>query len=194
MWTTRREELPDARGLRFAIDLGSRPATVADVIRGWQHDAEFRSLFNSLLAGAPFAEFRWEMPAVTTGTVTRPFECIVLNAPGLARAPAPEAFAEHFAGAVTGVAVFPNLGGDAILVTPCPVAEPSAYGHLGAFVRLAPEPQRHALWQAVGEAMARRVGAVPVWLSTAGAGVPWLHVRLDNRPKYYSFGPYRQPA
>ncbi len=31
----------------------------------------------------------------------------------------------------------------------------------------------------------------PVWLSTAGAGVSWLHVRLDDRPKYYGHGPYR---
>jgi hypothetical protein len=85
-----------------------------------------------------------------------------------------------------------NLGGDAILIVPCPVAEPSAYGHLAAFVRLAPERQRQALWQSVGEAMARRVGARPVWLSTAGAGVSWLHVRLDDRPKYYGYGPYRQ--
>ena len=25
----------------------------------------------------------------------------------------------------------------------------------------------------------------PVWLSTEGSGVPWLHVRMDSRPKYY---------
>ena len=74
---------------------------------------------------------------------------------------------------------------------PCPVAEPAAYGHLTSFVRLALEPQRHALWRAIGGAMERRVGAAPVWLSTAEAGLAWLHVRLDDRPKYYAFGPYR---
>ncbi|MGI9175867.1 MAG: DUF6940 family protein [Rhodothermales bacterium] len=25
-----------------------------------------------------------------------------------------------------------------------------------------------------------------MWLSTAGGGVSWLHVRLDSRPKYYA--------
>ena len=89
------------------------------------------------------------------------------------------------------VVTFANLGRDAILVVPCPVAEFSAYGHLAAFVRFAPEQQRHALWKSVGAAMAGRVGAKPVWLSTAGAGVSWLHVRLDDRPKYYGFGSYR---
>jgi hypothetical protein len=78
------------------------------------------------------------------------------------------------------------------MVVPCPVADADAYGHLAAFVRLAPEVQRHALWQSVGGAMARRVGTKPVWLSTAGAGVSWLHVRLDDRPKYYGFAAYRQ--
>lgn len=191
IWATRSEQLPGGRGLRFTVDRGSRPATVAEVLQGWQEDAGFRSLFNRLLADAPFAEFRWETPAVTAATLSRPFECVVLDAPGLARAPDPAAFAGHFAGAEADVVVFPNLGRDGILVVPCPVAAPSAYGHLAAFVRHAPEPQRHALWRAVGAAMARRVGDRPVWLSTAGAGVPWLHVRLDDRPKYYGFAPYR---
>jgi hypothetical protein len=75
---------------------------------------------------------------------------------------------------------------------PCPLGNDSAYGHLAAFVRLAPEDQRHALWQSVGNAMVLRLGTRPVWLSTAGAGVSWLHVRLDDRPKYYGFGSYKQ--
>jgi hypothetical protein len=36
----------------------------------------------------------------------------------------------------------------------------------------------------------RRTGE-PVWLSTNGDGVSWLHVRIDERPKYYTHGPYR---
>ena len=77
-------------------------------------------------------------------------------------------------------------------MVPRPDRPPSAHGHLAAFVRQAPEPQRHALGESVGGAMGRRLGAAPVWLSTAGAGVPWLHVRLDDRPKYYGYGPYRE--
>jgi hypothetical protein len=34
----------------------------------------------------------------------------------------------------------------------------------------------------------------PVWLSTAGAGVSWLHVRLDDRPKYYGYRPYQEAS
>lgn len=189
MWTTRTK--PVTGGLAFAVDVGGRPALYLDALRGWREDAAFRSFFNSLLADTPFTAFRWETPPVTSATLTRPFEFVVLDSPDLARRPDREAFAEHYDGETDGVAVFPNLGGNAILVVPCPVAESSAYGHLAAFVRRAPDPQRHALWTAVGEAMARRVGDRPVWLSTAGAGVSWLHVRLDDRPKYYGYAPFR---
>jgi hypothetical protein len=194
-WSIRAEELDCGRGLQFGVDLGARPASVAEVLRGWRDDAAFRSIFNAALAESPFAAFRWETPPVTAATVIRPFEFVLLDSPGLARRPDPEAFAEHFGEAPdAGMVVFSNLGGDAVLVVPCPITAPSAYGHLAAFVRGAPDRQRHALWRSVGEAMERRVGDKPVWLSTAGAGVSWLHVRLDDRPKYYGFGPYRETA
>ncbi|HZZ70905.1 MAG TPA: hypothetical protein VFE24_01555 [Pirellulales bacterium] len=194
MWASQSEELAGRRGLRFRITIDSRPATYADVIRAWQDDCGFRSLFNSLLAEAPYAAFRWETPAVTDELASRAFEFVLLDSPGLAQHPDPDAFAEHFATARGDIAAFSNLGGDAVLVVPCPHGEPTAYGHLAAFVRAAPAAQRNALWQEVGAALARRVGPKPVWLSTAGAGVSWLHVRLDDWPKYYGYEPYRRPA
>ena len=39
-----------------------------------------------------------------------------------------------------------------------------------------------------------RIGPLPVWLSTAGGGVDWLHMRLDERPKYYRHLPWRNWA
>jgi hypothetical protein len=194
MWTAQAETLLDGRGLRFTIELDSSPAIFASVISGWQDDEGFRSLFNALLVNAPFAAFRWETPPVTNATMSWPFECVLLDNPSLARASSPKAFAEHFGMAEKSVVTFPNLGGDALLIVPCPLAEWSAYGHLGAFVRQAPDEQRHALWQAVGAAMAQKVGVRPIWLSTAGEGVPWLHIRLDSRPKYYAYRPYRDLA
>jgi len=90
------------------------------------------------------------------------------------------------------LAMFPNLRGDALLIVPSLQGSISADGHLAAFVREAPEYQKHLLWQKVGQVMEQRVSAEPIWLSTAGAGVPWLHIRLDLRPKYYGHQPYRQ--
>jgi hypothetical protein len=193
VWTSRSEELAHGRAIRFAIDLDSSAVSYAKVLDLWQVDAAFRSFFNALLADSPFSAFRWETPPIADATANRPFEFVLLDSPGLARRPDAGAFAEHFRSAeAEAVVEFPNLGKDALMVVPCPSGPVSAYGHIGAFVRQAPEAQRHALWKLVGAAMQRRLGAKPVWLSTAGAGVSWLHVRLDDFPKYYGFGPYRQ--
>ena len=192
MWSAESNNLPHGRGVRFTIHQHDRPISVADVLRSWQVDARFRSWFNALLSDSPYTAFRWETPPVTTTSVSQPFEFVLLESPGLDRSPDPLAFAEHFGNATDGVIVFPNLGGDATMVVPCPIGPAECYGHLAAFVRNAPDTQRHALWKAVAEAMTRRIGERPVWLSTAGAGVSWLHVRLDDRPKYYGFEAYRR--
>jgi hypothetical protein len=195
MWTSRSEQLASSRALRVAVDLDSSPVSYAVVLRRWQDDADFRSFFIGLLADSSFSAFRWETPPITDATASRPFEFVLLDSPGLASHPDAAAFAEHFSGvAEKEVVEFPNLGKDAIMVVPCPRGPLSAYGHLATFVRHAPEQQRHALWQLVGEVAQRRLSAKPVWLSTAGAGVSWLHVRLDDRPKYYGHAPYRGGA
>ncbi|MDH3210469.1 MAG: hypothetical protein OEL91_08855 [Burkholderiaceae bacterium] len=195
MWAPLTTLLADGRVLRVMIDRESSRVTYAQVLQLWRDDASFRAAFIALLADAPFSAFRWETPPITTSTADRPFEFVLLDSPGLARTTDLHAFAQHLGGTGTeGVVEFSNLGKDAIMVAPCPIAAPDAYGHLAAFVRKAPEAQKHALWKLVSSAMRRRLGAKPVWLSTAGGGVPWLHVRLDDRPKYYGYEPYREAA
>lgn len=192
-WSADVSEAGNAGALRVGVNRESNPATFREVVEAWRSDGAFRGWFNGVLAGVKFSAFRWETPPVTAANIDRPFEFVLLDSPGLAREPEPDAFKEHF-GTKTSpdVVSFSNLGGDALMIVPRPIAATSAYGHLAAFVRGAPETQRLALWQAVGDAMARRLSAKPVWLSTAGAGVSWLHVRLDDRPKYYGFRPYRE--
>lgn len=192
MWSTDQHDVQEVRGRRFALLLRGMRASRGDVFQAWRIDREFRTWFNALLADSPYAAFRWETPAVTTESLDRPFEFVVLDAPSLERPADPSSFEEHFVAAPSDIAVFSNLSGDATLVVPTEQGPRTAYGHLGTFVRQAPPAQRDALWQAVGEAMARRISEQPVWLSTAGAGVPWLHVRLDDRAKYYGYRPYRQ--
>ena len=189
MWTVATESM--ARGtIRGELRLDGRAATVAEVLAGWRDDAELRTGWNDALARVPFEAFRWETPAITVATISRAFEFVVLDAPSLVITPEPEVFAEHFSGAE--VVTFANLGGDAVLVVPAPLSSTSAYPHLGAFVREAPPTQRDALWRSVAAAMHGRIGAKPVWLSTAGGGVAWVHVRLDDRPKYYGHAAYRR--
>ncbi len=203
MWASRCEPLADMAGRRVFIEREGRPASCAEVLRGWQDDAGLRTLFSAVLAEAPYLALRWEMPAVTTATLAHGFECVLLDSPWLQRSADHAAFADHFVGACArGVVSFANLGADALLIVPCPpprtplstprstLAAEADYAHLAAFLRTAPAWQQHALWQAVAQALASRLGARPLWLSTAGAAVPWLHVRLDERPKYYGYAPY----
>ena len=191
-WEAETEKLSAGRVIRFELLQSGRQASYADVIAAWQNDASFRSWFTQLLADSPFIAFRWETPPLTVANTSRPFEFVLHDSPGLAAIPDEEAFAEHFQTALDrSVVQFSNLGRDAVLVVPCPLGYQSAYGHLAAFVRHAPAEQQQQLWQTVGEALQSRLSQKPVWLSTAGAGVSWLHVRLDDRPKYYGYGPYR---
>lgn len=190
MWNARWEMLNDD-GLRLILERDQRPASFAEVFETLRDDAEFQLTFNRTLADVSFSAFRWELPALTQNKLDDPFECVVLNSPNLERDAEPDAFAEHYNDAVDGIARFSNLGGNAILIVPTPDPEAEAFTHLGAFVRNAPESQCQALWRAVGMVMAERLGTKPVWLNTAGAGVAWLHIRLDDRPKYYRYEPYK---
>ena len=164
-----------------------------EVLNLWQSNEDFRSFFISILAEAPFSAYRWETPSITTSTINRVFEFVLLDSPGLARSPDKNAFAGYFDTTNDrGITTFFNLGKDAFLVVPSPSGQISAYGHLAVFTREAPKAQNHALWQVVGETLQKRLSDQPIWLSTAGGGVSWLHVRLDSYPKYYGYSPYKQ--
>ena len=93
-----------------------------------------------------------------------------------------------------GIVSFANLSGDATLIVPSPRIGIDAYGHLAAFIRQAPSSQIDKLWRVIGSTVKSRIGKTPLWLSTAGGGVAWLHVRLDSYPKYYGYSPYTQIA
>lgn len=194
MWSAHIEQLSQDDILRITILQQSSPMTLDEVLHGWMENQEFRGFFLDLLARVPFVDYRWETPPSTKSSAARNFEFVVVNSPGLADTADPWAFAEHFGDSTTsgGVVSFYNLGKDALLIVPCPIASPEVYRHLGAFVRQAPEEQKHKLWKIVGTEMTRNLGQVPIWLSTAGAGVSWLHVRIDKRPKYYVHAPYRK--
>ena len=152
--------------------------------------AEVRGLLNEALREHEHEAVFWECRPWRGDDPL--FEFVVVPAPSLARMQAsPDAFREHFDGDL--VAAFDSLGGDARLVAPRPLGRRDAGLHLASFLRHGPADQVEALWIAVGREIAawRRAKRGPLWLSTSGLGVPWLHVRLDSRPKYYTHAPYR---
>ena len=188
----RTEMLEEGAACRYSLLHDGQPLSRGDVLALWQEDAVFVSSFTRLLAEAPFEAYFWEMPPLTSTSLGQPFEFVLTDSPQLARVSAdPRAFAVHFSAAGgEPIAAFPNLGGDACLVTPSPVSTGGACPHLAAFSRLAPQAVQQALWQRVGREADARLGDDPLWVSTSGLGVYWLHVRLDEHPKYYTWKPY----
>lgn len=186
-------EIVPQRVMHYQVRQNDRPMSYAQVIELWQKDDEFCRFTSHSLASSPFTAFRWETPACSVELSARPFEYVLVDAPRLAsRRPDTETFRSFFMGnhGRPSVVTFPNLGGDALLIVPSPRADPSAYGHLAAFVRGAPDEQNIELWKSVGLSISQKLSNRPVWLSTAGGGVAWLHVRIDRSPKYYAYTPY----
>ncbi|MEQ8766729.1 MAG: hypothetical protein RL885_22640 [Planctomycetota bacterium] len=181
-------ETIDTRTLRLTP---SDPLSFGDVLESWRGSSSFREDFMRPLIDLPFRAIRWELPPLTTSRLSRPFECVVLDSPGLDVPADGVPFRQHFEASSESILTFDNLGADAHLIVPSPEGDASAYAHLLAFLRGAPGEQRHALWRTVARVTASRLSEKPLWLSTAGGGVAWLHVRLDERPKYYGHKPYR---
>ena len=190
-------DLQPGQVVQYSVWQGNSELTYFDVIQKWISDSTFRHQFNSVLQASPFDAFRFETPSVTWGTMKLPFEFVLLNTPSFStRKTDTETFRSYFTDddAAAGVVSFENLGKDATLIVPSPRTGPEAYGHLAAFLRNGTEEQTDALWAVVGNsAMKRMSDDAPVWVSTAGGGVAWLHVRIDDRPKYYGFPQYRVP-
>ncbi|HEY3777251.1 MAG TPA: hypothetical protein VGL35_04270 [Rhizomicrobium sp.] len=192
-WSAQRSTF--AGGEKVAILRDGSAASFPEVIAGWQDSPECRAIFLLALSQSHFAAFFWEMPPIARGRVDIPYECVLIESRALAcLGPDPDAFAAKFERTDETVAIFPNLGGDALLVVPRQVGEASTYAHLAAFVRDGPEGQKHDFLRVFGRAAEREIlnRSGRVWISTSGLGVAWLHARLDSRPKYYQHGPYRE--
>ena len=152
-----------------------------------------RAFHSQVLSDLPFDAYRWETPVVDLLRFERPFEFVVIEDQALNRPENDSTFRNQFNEATDEqtIVTFENLGRDAVLVVPLPGGQQVNHCHLASFLNTCTASQESLLWHHVGKAMLNRVSDEPVWLSTAGGGVPWLHVRLDNKPKYYSYQPYR---
>jgi hypothetical protein len=191
VWDVRTEEVE--AGLRFQILRDESNASFREIFSLLETDREFTSWYTSVLSGSAFESFFWEHPPISTQNYDAAAEFVLVDGPALAMLrPDPEPFRSQFKRQQEEeVATFSNLGGDAVLVVPQPIGATTAYGHLAAFVRRAPPGQVRRLWQQTGRAVRENLSTEPRWISTAGMGVPWLHIRIDSYPKYYRFGPYK---
>jgi hypothetical protein len=189
-WQVIRTSLAGTGGQHVTIADGGTPLSVGATLDDWTGG----NLFADLLAASPFEAFCWETPPLCAGDTGSHFECMVLNEPRLGRfRPDPAAFADRFATDKADVIAFQNISDDATLIVPRPLpsTDADAYGHLAAFLRRAPRHQVEACFKLLATTLRPTLDAAPRWVSTAGLDVPWLHIRVDSRPTYYRWRPYR---
>ncbi len=182
----------DSTTCRYALEDDAGPVTWRQVASLWQSNPDFTVWFSTVLAESPLSAFFWETPPLVASRWQDPFEFVLVASPTLAGVSAnPRAFAGLLE-SHDPVVAFDNLSGDAHLIAPTRGDGTADSAHLAAFVRTATAEATDALWSAVGHALEMRVGSNPIWCSTSGLGVLWLHVRLDTHPKYYTHAPYRR--
>jgi hypothetical protein len=165
------------------LELGS-PITAEQFFARLQ-DRSFAIDFSKRLSGQAYKGAFLECPAYSSKTSDLPFQCVLINSPDLDLKPAnPSAFVRKLAEVTEdGSGVFPNINNSATLISP--QAKAADYSHLLAFLRRANPHQIANLWETTSKVVLQQAGDDPLWISTSGLGVPWLHIRVDTQPKYY---------
>ncbi|MFK7972652.1 MAG: hypothetical protein AB8F95_19940 [Bacteroidia bacterium] len=177
---------------RYQLLAGANVISFKDFIQALKSDPAFCSTFNTILKGCEMDKFYFETPVVDRNSLNNPFEFVLIESNSLSNTPNPLAFSQYL-DTEELIVSFLNLGKDAMLVVPTQQleVEASAYAHIGSFVKEKDNKEQQAgLWKRVGEEYEKALYKQPVWLSTAGNGVAWLHVRICEEPKYYQHAVY----
>ncbi|CFW92774.1 Conserved protein of unknown function (coil coil domain) [endosymbiont DhMRE of Dentiscutata heterogama] len=159
----------------------------------------FFPIFQGALKDAndKFPAYFWECPPVSKKTLDKPFEFVVIRSDNLNNVKQNwTSFGNHISNNSQKQACsFPGLSGDNILIIPIPKPGPELdFKNISQFTKNGPEEQQQALWQEVAEKLSEELSKSdrPRWLSTHGLGVPYLHVRICERPRYYHYKEYEK--
>lgn len=182
------------QGARCRFTQNGSNLSYREVLECWQSSEGADSYLNGIKK-LGFNQFYWEHPSLTNRTLEAPYECMVLGTTHFNRR---EVDTTSFSGHLhkpEPVVVFDNLGRNARLVVPTLKSDQEHYKHMSAFLNFAPKDQVHALFCSLGPSVLEEVSkGKRIWLSTAGLGVIWLHIRLDTVPKYYKTKTYKDAS
>lgn len=174
----------------FNVFADGRPVSRMEFFQGLASSSACRTVITRCLVGLSAEQVYWETPPLSVETADARFEFVAVTAT-LSAEPDSSSFRQFFTPGELA-ASFANLRGDATLVVPTDQRGATRYNYLLSFLRTGEAAQSDALWELLGNTVVANVGDAPIWVSTAGGGVPWLHFRLDSRPKYYRHSLYRQ--
>lgn len=201
-------------GSIYVLKRGERTMSYSEVIDGLANgqNSLIRALTNAVKL-FPGKAIYWECaPTSKSLFSTQSFEFVILPSSSLESIspdihPFQDKFLEHRTSpypppSSEGVVTFHNLRKDAMLVVPAPIHDselsnpPRCYAHMSEFMRGASSEHTAELWTVIGRAMQNEIFSAEdphkrLWLSTAGDGVSWLHVRIDTVPKYYKYSAYK---
>ncbi|WP_028980419.1 DUF6940 family protein [Sporocytophaga myxococcoides] len=176
---------------KYIVTQNEKIITYAETINLLCNSKEFRAFFIELLRSSSYDAYFWEVRPVTIDTYHEKFEFVLVNSPLLSKITADNSsFIQYFYQGKYVTSFF-NLNRDAKLIVPIEIDNSNNYSHIANFVRYAPCDQVEIFWKKVGEDILNSIERKIKWVSTSGLGVHWLHVRIDTKPKYYSYLPYK---
>lgn len=152
----------------------------------------------SILKASPFESYYLEFSPVSWNSLAeRTFEFVIIKTTGFIMKTDMVTFGEtNINTNSNNVFTFPNLSKKSILVSPCynHNYNINIYNNIGTFMRSSNLEQQFLLFSTVFAQLLTQLKKNInnfLWLSTHGKGVAWLHVRIDDNPKYISYQPYK---
>lgn len=192
MWSTVAIETSKPTVVKYKITYNDKALSFSEVIDLWKSSETFRNFFSSILRNSYFQAYFWETHPITSNTLNRDFEFVLVESSRLTSIEADDTSFRKHINVDNAVVSFMNLGKDAKLVVPTLKSDKSHYNHLAGFIRNCPEYQIDEFLKVIANEYEQLISEKPLWLSTAGLGVYWLHVRIDSHPKYYHYVDYKK--
>lgn len=187
-------ETPHVVKYKFLNETTNTIILYKDAILMLQKDEAFINMVIEILKNCKFKSYFFETPPVQIKVYDKiPFEFVLVDAVRLNNIKSDKnAFQQNFTNDFT--VSFENLSKNALLIVPCPrdMDIIHQYAQLATFVREAKIDEIYSLLKLTALKMDEVVKKnKPIWLSTSGLGVYWLHMRIDTFPKYYTYFEYR---
>ncbi len=139
-------------------------------------------------------DYFWEHPKLTQDNCNSDYEVTIIPTDAFEnRVSNFNPFKDKFQ-VTDSVVVFPNLRKDSLLIVPNKDQGGNQnFITLRRFLHAASNVIIFKFWKTVGETMIEQItkNTKYCYLSTHGLGVLWLHIRIDQKPKYYQTKRYR---
>ncbi len=177
----------------YKIKHGNKSLTYNQVLDYWETDIGFADFYISIFRKCGYYSYVWESPPLSSTSLDQEYEFVIINAPISSDNPDSKTYKPYFSLKENdGIVCFPNLGNDALLIVPSPVRKYSNYSNLANFFKEATREQQRSIWKVTARKIKENLSDKPTWVSVAGGGISWLHIRLDTIPKYYRYLKYTE--